>query len=98
MKDFLIIPIFLILSKNQNDSKIKKKTSCIYLILTNLLRHFQNSKHVETGLSGFHKMTITVMKSSFKKLKSKIISYYKYNNFNNSYFWEELMEFENTKS
>ena len=30
---------------------------------------------IETGLSDFHKMTVTVMKSQYQKQKPKIISY-----------------------
>ena len=49
---------------------IKEKTcfknpsnpSCIDLIITNRLKSFQNYMVIETGLSNFHKMSITVMK------------------------------------
>ena len=44
---------------------------------------------IETGLSDFHKMTVTVMKSH-KKLKPKII-YRKYTNFSTDLFREMLM-------
>ena len=36
--------------------------SCIDLIITNRPKIFQNSVAVETGLSDFHKLTLTVMK------------------------------------
>ena len=39
--------------------------SCIDLILTNSPGSFQSSCAIETGLSDFHKMTVTVMKTSF---------------------------------
>ena len=49
-----------------------QKLSCIDLLLTNLPKRFQNSSVVETGLSDFHKMTVTVMKAIFEKLKPRV--------------------------
>ena len=51
--------------------KNPERTSCIDLILTN---NFQNSCIIETGLSDFHKMTVTVLKTKFERLKPNIIS------------------------
>ena len=45
------------------------------LMLTNAYRSFQNSCAIETGLSDFHKMTVTVIKTYFKELGAKIINY-----------------------
>ena len=45
--------------------------SCIDLLLTNQPKNFQSSSAVETGLSDFNKKTVTVMKTTFKKLKTK---------------------------
>ena len=64
-------------------SLIKKPTcyknpshpKCIDLILTNVPRSFQTTCVIETGLSGFHLMTLTVMRKSFKKLKPRVINY-----------------------
>ena len=61
--------------------KNPKNPSCIDLILTNRSKSFQNTTTVETGLSDFHKMTITIMKTVFKKHKPKIIQYRDYNFF-----------------
>ena len=47
----------------------------ISLLLTNSVRSFQNSCALETGLSDFHKMTVTVLKSYLEKKQPKIISY-----------------------
>ena len=41
-----------------------EKPSCIDLILTNNPRSFQNTYMFKTGLSDFHRMTVTVMKTS----------------------------------
>ena len=49
--------------------------SCIDLILTNKPLSFQNSCAVETGLSDFHRMILTVTIMTFQKLKPRIISY-----------------------
>ena len=38
-------------------------------MLTNSPNGFQNLRAIETGLSDFHKMTATVMKMKFEKLK-----------------------------
>ena len=59
-------------------------------VLTNSSSRFQNSCAIETGLSDFHKMTIMVMKTTFQKLKPKLIYYRDYNMFSNDKFREEL--------
>ena len=40
--------------------------SCIDLILTNKPRSFQSTSVMETGLSDFHRLTVTVMKAKFE--------------------------------
>ena len=45
--------------------------------------NFQSSCVIETGLSDFHKMTVTVMKTTYEKLKLKIVNYRDYKNFCN---------------
>ena len=52
------------------------KPSCIDLLLTNRPKSFQNSSVLETGLSDFYKMTVTVMKTAFEKLKPRV-SYFR---------------------
>lgn len=49
--------------------------SSIDVILTNKKHCFQNSMVVETGLSDFHKMTVTVMRKYFKKKDPIKITY-----------------------
>ena len=41
--------------------------SCIDLFLTNTMRSFQETQLFETGLSDFHKLVVTVLKSTFPK-------------------------------
>ena len=64
--------------------------SCINLFLTNFPLRFQNTGTIETGISDFHKMVITVMKVFYKKQKPKIIQYRSYKNFDNLVFQREL--------
>ena len=67
------------------------KPSCIDLILTNKEKSFQNSNVYETGLSDFHKLTVTVLKMSYQKLKPIIISYRDYKHYNNQDFRDDLL-------
>ena len=62
------------------------KPTCIDLVLTNMPRNFQSTCVIETGLSDFHLMTLTVMRKNFKKTKPRIINYRSYNNFSNEYY------------
>ena len=74
--------------------KNPEKPSCIDLILTNCPRSFQNSCTIETGLSDFHKLVVTVMKTTYKKSQPKIINYRSYKYFNSESFREELIQIE----
>ena len=52
--------------------KSVQNPSCIDLILNNRPNSFQNSKLIETGLSDFHKLTTTVLKTSFRKMPPRL--------------------------
>ena len=79
-------------------SLIKKPTcfknpdnpSCIDLILTNKPHSFQNSTVLETGLSDFHKLTVTLMRTSFRKKPPKVILYRDYKYYSSIHFCNEL--------
>ena len=71
--------------------KNPENPTCIDLILTNHPLSFQNSCVLETGLSDFHKMTVTIMKASFQRLQPRIINYRDYRRFQNDVFREELL-------
>ena len=45
---------------------------------------------IETGLSDFHKMCITIMKMYYSKQKPRIINYRKFKDFNNDSFIKDL--------
>ena len=65
--------------------------SCIDLILTNKPLYFQTSTVVETGISDFHKLTLTIIKFTLPKLEPKIFHYRNYKNFDNQTFRNELL-------
>ena len=65
--------------------------SCIDLILTNHPKCFQNSGVYETGISDFHKLTFTVLKTYFQRAKPRIIKYRDYKHFDNNEFRDELI-------
>ena len=65
---------------------------CIDLIITNVPRRFQTTCVIETGLSDFHSITLTVMRKSFKKLKPRVINHRSYKHFSNDVFRESLLE------
>ena len=46
---------------------------CIDLVITNRQKNFQNFMVIETGLSDFHKMSLTAMKSFYIKKKDLIL-------------------------
>ena len=71
--------------KNPSHSK------CIDIKLTNVPRSFKATCVIETGLSDFHLTTLTVMRKSFKRLKSRVISYRSYKHFSNEVFRESLL-------
>ena len=60
------------------------KPTCIDLILTNCPGSFQNSCVIGTGLSDFHKMIVTIMKTSNRKIEPRVINYREYKSFSTS--------------
>ena len=62
------------------------KPSCIDLILTNKPLCFQHTNIIETGLSDFHKLALTILRSKFQMQPTKILHYRCYRGFNNELF------------
>ena len=91
MKKFCDSYRFKSLIKVPTFFKNPENPSCIDLILTNNTLSFQNSGVIETGLSDFHKMIVTVMKTTYQKLDPKITHYRDYNTFCNDNFREHLL-------
>ena len=71
--------------------KNPKNSSCIDLMLANKKERFLKAKTVEIGLSHFHKMVVSVFKTSFKNQKPKIVTYRDYKPFDNEKFRESLI-------
>ena len=72
--------------------KNPEKPSCIDLILIKRLKCFQSTCVIETGLSDFHRMTVSVLKIHFQKLPHIIISYGDFYNSHNANSINSLTE------
>ena len=79
------------LIKDATCYKNPENPSTIELILTNSPHRFQTSYVIETGLLDFHGMVLTTMKTSFERLKLRVINYRDYKSFENKLFREELL-------
>ena len=65
---------------------------CIDLVLTNRNRSVQKTTTVETGLSDFHKMFVTVLKTTFPKQGPTVINYRNYKKYDENVFKSDLRE------
>ena len=90
MKDFCQIYSCKNIVKDKTCFKNPINPTCIDLIITNRPKSFQESEVIETGLSDFNKMSLTVMKVFYSKQKPKITQYRKYKGFSNEAFMHEL--------
>ena len=78
---------------------IKQPTYCknpdnptrVDLILTKVPHTFQSTCVIETGLSDFLLMTLTIMRKTFKKQRPKIIIYGSFKHFSNEEFRKPLI-------
>ena len=59
--------------------KNPEKSSCINLFLTNSPKSFQNTQTIETGLSDFHKLVVTILKMYLPNNQPKVTTYRDYN-------------------
>ena len=92
MKNFCEMYILRNLINEPTCYKNAKNPSCIDVILTNCPSCFNDSMTVETGLSGHHKMTLTLLKPFFlkKKRAPTIVNYRSYKNFDEHLFRNSL--------
>ena len=60
-------------------------------MLKNSVHSFQNSCALETGLSDFHKMIVTVLKSSLEKKQPKFISFEDFGKFSDNGFRTQIL-------
>ena len=75
MRDFCHIYNCQNIIKDKTCFKNPHNPSCVDLSITNRPKSFQNSTVIETGLSDFHKMPLTVIKVFLKKQRPKIVRY-----------------------
>ena len=92
MSDFMEVYNFKNLTKVPTCFKNPNKPSCINLILTNRKKQVMSSTLIEAGVSDFHKMVVTVLKSYFRKHEAKIIKYKSNKDFCNDSFRQQLLE------
>ena len=90
MHEFCNVYGFKNLIKEPTCYKNALNPTCIDLILTNKYNNFKNSITIETGISDFHKMTVTVLKTFFQKKAPTLIKYRDYKQFDNNTFRTEL--------
>ena len=91
MKDFCEMYDLQNLITGPTCFKNANNPSSIDVMLTNRKNSFQNSMTIETGLSDHHKMTVSVLKTYFKKKKPIKINYRSYKYFNESEFRNDLL-------
>ena len=72
------------------DTCFKSKGTCTDFILTNRKYSFKITKTFETGLSGYHHMIYTMVKSTFEKAEPIKLTYRDYNNFSFNRFKTDL--------
>ena len=89
--EFCVVYNFKSLIKHPTYFKNPEKPTTIDHILTNHPRRFQHSGVYETGLSDFHRLTLTVLKVCHSKQNPKIIQYRDYKNFTNEHFRRDLL-------
>ena len=81
------------LGKEPTCFKNLNNPSCINFFLTNTIRSYQVTQVFETGLSDFHKLVITVLKTTFPKSPREITTYRSYKNFSNDLLRNDLDSF-----
>ena len=76
--------------KQKTCFKNPDRPTCIDLILTKSSRSFQDTCTVETGLSDFHKLVVTVLELYFPKQKPYIQTFRDYKRFQNDLLRSEF--------
>ena len=82
LEEFCLLYSLKSLIKTPTCFKSDSNPSCIDLILTNRSCSFQNSSTIEIGLSDFHHLVLTVLKTTFKKKPPMIREYRDYKHYN----------------
>ena len=78
------------LNKEPTCFKNVNEQFCIDLFLTNNSKCFEDCLTLETGLSDFHKLIVTIMKTKHERFPRKIINYGDHKNFDTKTFKDRL--------
>ena len=76
--------------KKETCFKSIENPGCIDLLLTNKLNLFFNTSTINTGLSDYHKMVVTVLRKTFQRAQPKLVAYRDSKNFDNELFKPSL--------
>ena len=90
MKDFWSSCCLKSLLKQPTCFKNPENSSCIDLILKNKSGSFHNTCLVETRLSNFQRITVSVLRMNFRKLQPEVVSYRDFKMFENERFLDSL--------
>ena len=90
MTGFLSDHTLINLVKDPTCFKSVTNPSCIDLILTNQKHSFKHTQALETAISDFHKLIITILKTCLKKSGPKQLFYRSYKKFDLNLFKSEL--------
>ena len=74
----------------KNSTCSKGDSSCVDLILTNRKYCFENTSSFETGISDHHHLIHSMLKTTFEKEESKIVTYRNYKQFQSENFEKDL--------
>ena len=91
MEEFMKVYNLKNLVKQPTCFKNPDNPSCIDLMLTNKSKRVHTYQIIETSISDFHKMIMTVLKVYFKKKGPTIIQYRDYKNLSNENFRNNLL-------
>ena len=78
------------INKEPTSYKSLENPTCIDFILSNRPKSFFKTNTVFTGLADFHKLDLSVFKTTFPKLTPNEITYRNFKNFNQENFNQEL--------
>ena len=90
ISNFMDVYVLRNLIKIPTCYKSADNTSAIDMFLTNKTSGFQNTTTIEVGLSDFHLMILTVLKSGFVKKGPRIVTYRDYSKFDPIKFRNDL--------
>ena len=90
MHDFCNVYNLESLSNTLTCLKNPENPSCVDFLLTNSKNNFDEAVVLESGISDFHKLVVSLLKSYFKKEDPKFIIHRDYKYFDNKMFSNEL--------